>query len=389
MNKFNHILFRVQWDLSNDMSYMLGQCDATIKVLTEIPMEPDYRRQLLNVSLIKGAQSTTAIEGNTLSEEEIVTIQKGKDLPPSKVYQQKEVQNIIEAFNALLLEVVIDNKDQLITPEFILRLHKMVGQNLGEHFNAIPGKFRGHNVTVGKYRGPDYKDVIPMIQKLCDWMKTEFHYEQGQNYINTVIQAIVLHVYIAWIHPFGDGNGRTARLIEFYILLRAGNPDFASHLLSNFYNETRSEYYRHLDNSTKTGNLNEFLKYAIQGYRDGLYHIVDIVQTNQIEISWTNYIYNVFKSKKITGKTEEVNKRRRNLIISLPIGSRFNLKNITKVSVEIALTYNNLSERTTNRDIQELINLDLLIENDDGTFSPNSIVLKNFIAKRKDKHDHA
>ncbi len=385
MNNFNHISFRLQWEISEDIIYMLGQCDATIKALSEIPMEPDYRAQLLSLSLIKGAQSTTAIEGNTLSEEDIVNIQKGKDLPPSKAYQQKEVQNIIDAFNTLLDEIAIDNKDQLISPELILRLHKMVGQDLGEYFNAIPGEFRNHNVTVGRYRGPDYNDVIPMVQKLCDWMKAEFHYEQGRHYINTVIQAIVLHVYIAWIHPFGDGNGRTARLLEFYILLRAGNPDFASHLLSNFYNETRSEYYRHLENSTKTGNLNEFLKYAIQGYRDGLYHIIDIVQTNQMKISWINYIYNVFKSKKITAKTEEVNKRRRNLIISLPIASKFNLEDITKTSVEIALSYNNLSERTMRRDIQELINLDLLIENEDGTFSPNSIVLKKFIATRKEK----
>jgi len=41
------------------------------------------------------------------------------------------------------------------------------------------------------------------------------------------------------IHPFGDSNGRTARLIEFYILLRAGLPDMVSHILSNHYNDTR------------------------------------------------------------------------------------------------------------------------------------------------------
>ena len=218
MDNFNHISFSLQWDLTNEICYMLGQCDATIKALSEIPLDPEYRNQLLTVSLIKGAQSTTAIEGNTLSEEDILNIQKGKDLPPSKAYQQQEVKNIIDAFNVLLNEIVIDNRSQLISPEFILRLHKMVGQDLGDHFNAIPGEFRKNNVIVGRYHCPDSKDVIPMVQKLCDWMKIQFHYEKGQNYINTVIQAIVLHIYIAWIHPFGDGNGRTARLLEFYIL---------------------------------------------------------------------------------------------------------------------------------------------------------------------------
>ena len=386
MAKFDHISFSTRWQVTSDIIYMLGQCNAAIKALSEIPIQPRYREMLLNVSLIKGAQSTTAIEGNTLSIEEIENIQKGKRLPPSKEYQQIEVENILDAFNTLLDELVKDNNVQLITPELILRLHRMVGQNLGEKFNAVPGVFRNHNVSVGRYLCPEHKDVIPMIEKLCEWMKQEFHYgREEQHYINTIIQAIVLHVYIAWIHPFGDGNGRTARLLEFYVLLRAGNPDFASHLLSNFYNETRPEYYRHLDNSTKTGDLTEFLRYAIEGYRDGLFKILDIVQAEQTEIAWKNYIYTVFKGKDITAKTETLNKRRRDLILSLPLASRTEYKDITKTSVDIALEYNNLSERTINRDIQELINLDLLIINSDGTYSPNSEILKKFVARKINK----
>src|SRR5680860_933902 len=59
-----------------------------------------------------------------------------------------------------------------------------------------------------------------------------------------IVKAIVAHLYLAWIHPFGDGNGRTARLVELQILLAAGFPVPACQLLSSHYNQTRAEYYR-------------------------------------------------------------------------------------------------------------------------------------------------
>jgi Fic family protein len=80
-----------------------------------------------------------------------------------------------------------------------------------------------------------------------------------------------------FIHPFGDGNGRTGRLIEFYILLRSGAPIITSHILSNFYNETRPEYYRQFENARKKKDLTEFLQYAVLGYRDGLLQTFDVV----------------------------------------------------------------------------------------------------------------
>jgi hypothetical protein len=68
-----------------------------------------------------------------------------------------------------------------------------------------------------------------------------------------ILKAIMAHLYLAWIHPFGDGNGRTARLLEFHILLEAGVPLPVAHLLSDHSNRTRAEYYRQLDRASKSG----------------------------------------------------------------------------------------------------------------------------------------
>ncbi len=269
MDRHPHISFKKEWEIDNECAYMLGECDAYVKALTDIPLKPEHRDKLLSLSLIKGAQATTAIEGNTLSQEEIEKLAQGWKLPPSKEYLEIEVKNILEAFNTLLHEIVVDGKVRSATPELIKEFHQMIGKNLGDHFDAIPGKFRDDNRVVGTYLAPDYKFVPELIDKLCDWLQQEFHYTDGQNFLTSVTQAIITHVYIEWIHPFGDGNGRTGRLLEFYILLRTGLPNIVSHILSNFYNQTRPEYYRQLDQARKKRNLTGFIKYAVQGFSDG------------------------------------------------------------------------------------------------------------------------
>ena len=382
IEKYPHISFLPKWELKEDTVYELGQCDAIIRAIRNIPIRPEYRKLLLNVSLIKGAQSTTAIEGNTLSDEEVSRVNEGIKLPRSKEYQEIEVRNILDALNELLQEVTVFNKVEIISSELIKRFNYLVGKNLGEHFPAIPGKIRDFQVNVGlKYHAPDCKDIEPLLKQFCDWSIKEFHFSKGQEFKDSVLQAIVSHVYIAWIHPFGDGNGRTARLLEFYILLRSGNPDFASHILSNFYNETRNEYYRHLEKSTSTGNLSGFISYAVRGYRDGLFEILELVQSDQFKTSWSNYVHEIFRTSKIKSKNENLNRRRRNLILSIPIFKELTINEILNLSVDIAATYKVLSHRTLTRDIQELLNLDLLRFEQDKYWA-NIDLLRKFILKK-------
>jgi len=381
---YPHISFKRKWTLKDDTLYELGQCNGIITALHDTPISPEYRKRLLSVSLLKGAQATTAIEGNTLSYDEIEIIQGGKNLPPSKEYQEIEVKNVLDAFNYLLNETTGKNTSNIISVELIKTFHKMVGKNLGEHFQAIPGNFRNNNVIVGDYKPPDYKFVEKLIRHFCEWSIEYFHYDKGQNFMESVIQAIVSHIYIAWIHPFSDGNGRTARLLEFYILLRAGNPDFASHLLSNYYNLTRPEYYRHLDKSRKTGDISDFISYAVKGYRDGLLHVLSIVQNNQFEIAWKNFIHETLQIKKTRGKSENLNKRRRDLMLHIPIGQKLALDEIVSLNVNIAIIYNQLSKRTLMRDIKELIDLELLLF-DNNTYYANIDLLKKNISHRKNK----
>jgi len=382
MSEYNHISFRKEWEISNESAYLLGECDAYVKALTDIPLQPDDRDRLLSVSLRKGAQATTAIEGNTLSEEEIEKIQEGWDVPPSKEYLKIEVQNILDAFNSLLREIVAENKVEIVTPDLIKKFHLMIGKNLGEHLDAIPGRFREDRRYVGPYLAPEHRHVDELIKKMCDWIGREFHFSNGQNFKTAVIQAIVTHVYIEWIHPFGDGNGRTGRLLEFYILLRAGLPSIVSHILSNHYNLTRSEYYRQLDKARKRRDLTDFIHYALQGFRDGLKENIEIIQRGQFLIFWRHYIYEAFADLKYVKKASF--KRKRALMLQMPINKAHSVDDLLEISPDIAKRYASLGRATVLRDLRELQELNLLIKRG-RDYMANTTILKAMMPGKKHK----
>jgi Fic family protein len=371
------ISFKKTWVISDDTWFKLGQCKALIKSISTTPKIPEYLDEIYNINLVKGAHATTAIEGNTLTEEEIFHLQKGKKLPPSKKYMEIEVKNVLHALNKLRDEIIFKKKSTLISAELLKKFHKLIGKGLGEYFDAIPGKFRTRQVVVGnKYKAPDHKYINQLVKSFCEWSKKYFHYQRGQTFSSAIIQAIVSHIYIAWIHPFSDGNGRTARLLEFFLLLRAGVPDIAAHILSNFYNETRNEYYNQLEISThKGGELTAFIEYAVQGFKDGLQNTLNIVQKNQLQIAWNSFVHEVFQSSKNTSKTKVVNNRRLSLMLSFELDKSYTEDELLRINESIRITYQELSTRTLARDLEALINMELLL-NEKGNFRANSNILK-------------
>ncbi|MBK6627087.1 MAG: Fic family protein [Flavobacteriales bacterium] len=363
--EYPQMTFRRQWDVTPDMKFLLGQCEAFVKAIKHTPLLPEDYRRLLQVSMIKGAQATTAIEGNTLSEEEVKQVASGSKLPPSKGYLEQEVRNIIDAFNELLKEVVYDDRVQLIDRELLLRFHRLVGKDLGEHFAAIPGRFRENQVVVGTYRCPAPGHVEDLVSNLCTWMRQEFHFGQSeQQFWEVVLQAIVAHVYVEWIHPFGDGHGRTGRLVEFYIMLRGGNPNIASHILSNHYNQTRTEYYRQLQVAGTERSLTKFIEYALLGLRDGLEQTLGTIQKSQFDITWQKMVYDEFD--KVKEWQDPMFKRRRRLALDFPKDRTLKLEEIPHINTTLAMLYAKMSPRTIQRDLSELVIMELVAKDGDG-----------------------
>ena len=382
-DRYPHLAFRTQWEITQPIMFLLGQCEAFVKAIQHTPLLPQDFSRLMRVALIKGAQATTAIEGNTLSEEEVKQVADGAKLPPSKEYLAQEVRNIVSALNELQKEVVDDDRVQLIDADLLKRFHMMVGKDLGEHFAAIPGRFRENQVVVGSYRCPAPEHVEDLVDNLCEWMPREFHFGQGeQAFWKVLLQAMTAHVYIEWIHPFSDGNGRTGRLVEFYVMLRGGNPNIASHILSNHYNQTRTEYYRQLEMASKEKSLTKFFEYALTGFRDGLELTLQTVQNSQFEITWQKMVYDEFD--KVKASQMPLFRRRRRLALDFPKNRMVSLEEIPHINTHLAGFYAGVSSRTIVRDMSELMRMELLTK-EEGGYRALTERLRMYVPKSKRK----
>lgn len=366
MDKYPWITFGVDLkSLPYNTWIQLGECLSKCEHIAQVPLRPDISQEMHKVYLTKGVCATTAIEGNTLSEEEVrKIIEKKLQVSPSREYLKQEVENILQLCNEIK-ENMCKGKALAINLDEIRRFNRIILQNVPCPDYAIPGEFRIVQVGAGVYKAVDHIDINDLMIKLCDWLNSDyFSIPNTQPVISSIIKAIAAHLYIEWVHPFGDGNGRVGRLLEFAILIYSGVPSPTAHLLSNHYNATRNEYYRHLDIAGKKRDINDFITYAVQGFRDGLVDQLRYIFSQVLDTSWENYIYEVFKEHK---RSEKPAKRMRALVIELsrqpePVPR----EKLTMLTLKIITLYKDSSPMMLSRDINELIELDLIEKIDKG-----------------------
>lgn len=338
----------------------LGEAASKCEHLSKVPLRPATAKLLHQMYLAKGVAATTAIEGNTLSEEDVLKAIQGElQVPPSKEYLKQEVDNIIAACNDISSRIA-EGRQVPLDPALLYHFNLQVLDKLPLNKDVVPGELRRHSVVVGTvYRGAPAEDCHYLVTRLCAWLAgEEFVAPKGMETIYAILKAIVTHVYLAWIHPFGDGNGRTARLVEFHLLMEAGIPSPAAHLLSNHYNQTRAEYYRQLDYASKSGgDIIPFIQYAVQGFVDGLRSQLEYVWEQQWDIVWRNYVHELFKDK---SSTTHVRQRQ----LALDLGRKdgwIPVHDVTELSPKLAKAYANKTSKTVQRDLNLLVDVGLVV----------------------------
>lgn len=383
-DKYRQLKFRKHWTLGADATKLIGECAGLLYAINNAPVKPATRERLLEVSLVKGAMASTAIEGNTLTEDEVSKISMGQPLPPSKGYQVQEVKNVLQAMNWLLEEFVLKSpgisERDLITPELLRDFHKRLCQDLGNVVKAVPGRWAQAQRVVGTYRPPSHEDVPELVEIFCRWMREEFRYPHKLDLETVLVHAVVAHVYFEWIHPFDDGNGRTGRLLELYILMRGGLPEIASHILSNHYNNTRPQYYAHLQDAGQSTDLSSFLFYAIQGLRDGLKEVLNQLMQDARDSVWEEVIKQTLASAGLRDKVSE----RLHKVVDCYVTILGREKAVKYPELKTTLTqfvpaYTKLSETMISKDIKKLLELKLLKqEQDDPYISLNLGLMHDF-----------
>lgn len=352
----------------------IGEAKSKCEHLAGTPLKPDIAQRLYEVTLVKGALATTAIEGNTLTEEQVDGIYRGTyTAPPSRQYQEREVRNVLDALTNIATQVR-PGESPKITTALICEYNRRLLEGTDHEPDVIPGELRTHSVAVGNYRGAPAEDCAHLLDLLAKWLESEV-FESDDPELAFALQvaaAVYAHLYLAWIHPFGDGNGRTGRLVEFLILARSGMvPLPAALLLSNHYNLTRDRYYRELAEASRTSNTRPFLAYAVQGLVDGVREQIDTVRRQQIEVSWENLVNGVMEGFPPSPSRD----RKRSLVLAMESGRVYDRAELTGLNPLLAAAYARTGERTLSRDLNRLAEAELIIRSGRGWQANDSIIL--------------
>ncbi|MCZ2722970.1 Fic family protein [Marinomonas sp. 15G1-11] len=175
--------------------------------------------------------------------------------------------------NYLLMKKALERKDESLSIELILELHEIATFEAIDN-DAVPGALReNNNIAVSNlynelsHNPPCFTSLKERLNSLCDFANSNHDGQNTDTFIHPLVKAIILHFMIGFIHPFGDGNGRTARALFYWYMLSSGYWLFEYVSISKLIQEKRSDY----DTAFIYTETDEFdLTYFI-------YHQVDIV----------------------------------------------------------------------------------------------------------------
>lgn len=359
-------------DLDPRSWMLLGEAHSKCQHLAGAPLRPDVAVRLHQVYLSKGIHGTTSIEGNTLSEDEVLRRVQGElALPPSREYLGTEIDNIVTECNAIM-DDVRQGRPLDLSPERIKHFNAKILTGLPLADDVEPGEIRTHNVGVARYLAPPAADCERLLKDLCEWLN-ELQAPQDHPELRfplAILRAIMAHLYLAWIHPFGDGNGRTARLVEFELLVHAGIPVPAAHLLSDHYNQTREQYYVELDRTSRgTYPLNGFIHYALQGFVDELRDQIQTIREQLMEVTWLNYVHDVFREQETLTR-----RRQKRLVLALPRGVAVPTSKLPMVDPRVAQEYAGKTIKTITRDVNDLLEMNLVRRSHRGVIANRELI---------------
>lgn len=178
----------------------------------------DVKEQFMANTIMEEAISSSQMEG-AVTTRQVAKEMLRKDMQPKDVSQQMIVNN----YHAI--QFIAENKDVDLSADLILRLHQIMTTNTLSNVDGV-GAFRSNdNVVVENgithetvHVPPSYTEIPEFTKSLCAF----FNGKDAELFIHPVIRAIVIHYMIAYIHPFVDGNGRTARALFYWYMLKQG-----------------------------------------------------------------------------------------------------------------------------------------------------------------------
>lgn len=266
----------------------LTAAKATVLSLASMPYQKSWAEKLQGIQLKREVAGTTRIEGADFTEKELdAAMEEGaEDLHTRSQRQAAATVRAYRWISAL-------PEDYPAGKGLILDIHRLVITGADDD-HCPPGQLRGRdeNVTFGspKHRGVTGGEECELaFLRFCESLNGEM---QGHD---PLVRALAGHYHFAAMHPFLDGNGRTARALEAFFLQRCGLRDTLFIAMSNYYYEEKTTYLKALaEVRARDHDLTPFLEFGLGGIEIQCRRLFDEIRANVSKALYRNQMYDLF-----------------------------------------------------------------------------------------------
>lgn len=250
----------------------LNRIEFARGIITQSNIIPELGATLKNRAFIKSVHASTAIEGNTLSFEDVGKLYDGRRVIARKDEKQ-EVLNYIEVLKEID-NIPVDTK---IRKETILNIHKEISNNVIQN-KFYEGYYRDVEVRVENLRTREVRFKPPSSLRVRELMDDLIEWIDNSHNISPILVAGIAHYEFVRIHPFIDGNGRTARALTSLILHVRGYDTKKYFTLDEYYDHNRKRYVDALKSADDSGDLKEWLEYFLEGFLISILKVEDEIK---------------------------------------------------------------------------------------------------------------
>ena len=243
------------------------------------------KKYYLSSSLMEEAIYSSKMEGASTTRIVAKDMLRKKKSP-----QNKSQQMIVNNYNTI--QYIVEHKDEPLTEELLLTIHRlMTVKTLDNPEDA--GRFRTNDKVVVAdmvegdiiYTPPSFQEIPEFVESLCDF----FNNDNPRTFIHPIIRGIIVHFMLAFMHPFVDGNGRTARALFYWYMLKEGYKLTEYMSISRVIAKSKSNYekaFRYVEND---GNdMGYFVAYNLGALEISFQQLRDYIQRKQREKSAAN-----------------------------------------------------------------------------------------------------
>lgn len=262
--------FDPKYTITPKINKALIEIERVRGFLDAVKLKDDWIADMQKKALLLESHHSTHIEGTALSLEQAKSILEGKKVKGISRDDEKELLNYKKAMDFISKYL---GKDDPVSEGIILEVHKILVKGVrGE--NADPGNYRKIQNYVANsrtreviYTPPGPLDVPHLMREFVEWIN------EAKD-ISPILIAGIAQFQFVHIHPFIDGNGRTARLLSTLILYKTGYDFKRLFTISEYYDKDRPAYYQAIQKVRTTGmDMTTWIEYFVDGLRSQMAEI--------------------------------------------------------------------------------------------------------------------